>query len=219
LFAPAIGAIATSGQNANQKEEKAMNEIMKPDQTAARLLAVANEEQAVGGVEHIRFVKTDFFIGDLKVTGNEYLAHVSQLLRGYVKFGNGCVVERRLGKVADGFVMPQRNELGDLDESQWEKDASGKPRDPWSQRWILPLEHLETGDLALFESGSKGGINAIRKLCGSCGRNPRRGSPIIKLVPSSYKSKEHGRIGIPDLKIIGWEPPPETIGLPGISIK
>jgi hypothetical protein len=214
----AISAIATSNQNANQQQEKVMNEIMKSNQTAAHLLAVANEKQAVG-VEHIRFVKTDFFSGDVKVTGNEYLAHVSQLLRGYVKFDNGGVVERRLGKVADGFVMPQRSELGDLDESQWEKDADGKPRDPWVERWILPLEHLETGDLALFGTGGVGGIDALRKLCGSCGRNPRRGSPIIKLVPSSYKHKTRGRVGIPDLKIVGWEPPPEAIGLPDASIK
>lgn len=195
-----------------------MNEIMKPDQTAARLLAVANEEQAVGGVEFIRFVKTDFFIGDVKVTGNEYLAHVPLLLRGWVKFGNGGIVERRVGKAADGFVVPKRDELGDLDESQWEKDAGGKPRDPWSERWSLPLEHLETGDLALFETGSKGGLNAIRKLCGSYGRNAHKGLPIIKLVPSSYKNKKYGPIGIPDLKIVGWEPPLAPIGLPDTSI-
>ena len=107
-----------------------MNEIMKPDQTAARLLAVANEEQAVGGVEFIRFLKTDFFIGDVKVTGNEYLAHVSQLLRGYVKFGGDGIVERRVGKVADGFVLPQRSELGELTRTSGKKMQAASPATP-----------------------------------------------------------------------------------------
>ena len=81
----------------------------------------------------LKFVKGKWEIGDDTVPdGTEFVAHIDQIVRGWVRFDDGKVSERRIGKVADGYKPPLREELADNDPASWkEKDANGKPRDPW----------------------------------------------------------------------------------------
>src|SRR5262249_22936862 len=94
--------------------------------------------------------------------------------------------------------------LGDMDQSQWERDAAGKPRDPWVLQYYLALEDVETGELLTFVTGTAGGTNAIGKLCGQFARNAKNGRPIIRLGASSYKHRSYGRVEVPDFPVIGW---------------
>jgi hypothetical protein len=125
-------------------------------------------------------------------------------MRGYVKFGGGKLVEQRLGKVAEGFQMPKREELGDTDKTAWECDANGNPRDPWALQYYLPLEDAEIGEVLVFVTSSRGGCSAIGNLCNVFARNAGNGLPIIKLGTSSYRHKTYGRIDIPDFPVVGW---------------
>ena len=86
--------------------------------------------------------------------GTEYIAHVQHWVRGWVKFKAGCLVEHKVGKVADGFVVPEREELDETDQATWEKSPSGELKDPWSKQSYLPLENVETGEIVTFVSGS-----------------------------------------------------------------
>src|SRR5262249_7427458 len=59
--------------------------------------------------------------------------------RGGLQFVGNVVADRRMGRLADGFVPPERDELDDVDQSQWEvKD--GELRDPWTLQFLLPFE-------------------------------------------------------------------------------
>ena len=89
----------------------------------------------------LKFVKGKFGCGDDEIPlGTEFVAHIDQIVRGWVRFEDGKVVDRSIGKVADGFKPPLREELADNDPASWtEKDANGKPRDPWVAQWFLPL--------------------------------------------------------------------------------
>ena len=156
----------------------------------------------------LKFVKGEWMVGDDIVPDNmEYVAHVDQIVRGWVRFKDGKVVDRAIGKIADGYKPPQREELPDNDPGSWtEKDAKGDPRDPWVAQWFLPLIALETGDFATFVTGSKGGVAAIANLCRIFGRKHRDGLlPIVALRTRSYKHKQYGRIETPELPIVGWE--------------
>lgn len=77
--------------------------------TASELLSEAAEELNGGNVGKIlKFQKGKYFVGDDEIAVNsELIAHVTQLARGWVKFKNGELVDRRIGKVVDGFVAPQ----------------------------------------------------------------------------------------------------------------
>jgi hypothetical protein len=156
----------------------------------------------------LKFVKGEWTTGDDTVAdGTEYIAHIDQLIRGWVKFEDGKVTDRVIGKIADGFKPPQREELSDSDPKQWrEKDADGRPRDPWTQQWFLPLIGVESGELVTFVSGSKGGIGAVADLCRVYGHKQRDGLlPIIALKTRSYKHKQYGKIETPEFQIVGWD--------------
>jgi hypothetical protein len=188
------------------------HELSKVDREAATFLAVAQDIQEGANPRLIKFIKGDYFLGEENVSGRQCIACVKQLARGYVKFSGGECVERRIGKVEDGFEVPARTELGDLDESRWETDSSGHPRDPWVKQYFLPLEDFDSGALAIFVTGSQGGQEAIGRLCQIYARGWRKGLPIIELAADSYKSKQYGRIQIPVLRVVDWQPPPEAVG-------
>ena len=90
-------------------------------QQAKALAAAALEERATEFGKMLKFNKGRYYVGDDEIkVGHQYIAHTSQWTRGWVKFIGNQPVERRIGKVVDGFKMPERDELGDTDESQWE---------------------------------------------------------------------------------------------------
>jgi hypothetical protein len=167
----------------------------------------------------LKFVKGKWEIGDDEIPeGTEYVAHIDQMLRAWIRFEDSEVVDRRIEKVASGIKLPTRAELGDNEPANWkEKDADDRPRDPWCKQWFLPLTSVETDDFVMFVTGSKGGIGAIGNLCRVYGRTERNGLlPIVALKTRSYKHKQYGRIETPDLPIVGWhgKPPGPKAAMP-----
>jgi hypothetical protein len=159
----------------------------------------------------LKFVKGEWQIGDDTVAENtEYIAHVDQIARGWIKFADGKVVDQIIGKLADSFKVPQREELSDNDPAQWnEKDANGNPRDPWVKQWLLPMVSVDTSDVVTFVTSSKGGAAAIGSLCRVYGNKKRDGLlPIVALKTRSYKHQNYGRIETPELPIVGWDGTP-----------
>jgi hypothetical protein len=182
----------------------------------ARLLQVAQETSGLGRL--LKFNKGKYFTGDDEVSiGREKIAHVLSLARGWVKFVDGKVVQQEIGKVAEGYKQAVRNELGDLDESKWERDARGNPRDPWSEQMYLPMEDAETGEIAVFVTGSHGGKGAIRALLNVAGRNLDKGAPVIRLAVSSYRHRTFGRIETPDFPVVSWTGSSGVVEKPAVA--
>jgi hypothetical protein len=163
----------------------------------------------------VKFNKGDWLRGDDCIPeSSEFVAYIDQLLRGWIRFKDGAVVDRYIVPISAGRP-PEREELGDLDPSEWkETDADGRPRDPFVKQWMLPLMAVDTEDFAVFATGSKGGIAAIGDLCRVYGRAHRNGLlPIVALKTRSYKHPIYGKIQTPDLPIVGWhETAPEAAG-------
>jgi hypothetical protein len=155
----------------------------------------------------IKFQKGKFFVGDDVVpSGVEYVAHINQLARGWSRFEDKKVTDRRIGLLADRYAVPKREDLGDLDQSNWERSSTGEARDPWALQWFLPLLPLGTDELHTFITGSNGGDGAIRTLCGSYGRRFSAGLlPIVALKSTSYRHSEFGLIDKPAFEIVAWD--------------
>jgi hypothetical protein len=154
----------------------------------------------------LKFNKGEWLIGEDTVSdGTEYIAFIDEVARGWIKFEDGSVTDRRIVKVAAGHP-PKREELGDIDSSQWEISDDGKPRDPYVFQWLLPMSPVEAeGDLTVYATASKGGIGAIGLLCKVYGRSQRNGLlPIVALKITSYKHPVYGKVLKPDLPIVGW---------------
>jgi hypothetical protein len=154
----------------------------------------------------LKFVKGRWCVGDDEVSqGSEFIAHLDQLARGWVRFEDGAVTDLKLVKIADGVKLPEREALPDLDQKKWEQDDNGEPRDPWTLQWYLPLIGVETGDFVTYVTNSAGGNGAIASLCRVYGNRQRDGLlPIIALKARSYKHRQYGRVEVPDLPIVGW---------------
>src|SRR5271169_7109405 len=153
----------------------------------------------------LKFVDGVYKVGEDEVEiGTKFVAQIHQVMRGWVKFENGKPTEKILGKLADGFKMPKREELSDVDESLWEDN-----RDPWSEQWYLPLIS-ESDERHTFVTASDGGASAVGALCGAYGRSDRTCLPIVALRAGSYTSKKyHKKIHYPEFFVAGWNNPPK----------
>lgn len=181
------------------------------DRRAAKALAKFAEENGGGpGGPLLKFKKDEHFVlgADKVPEGTEYVAHAQEVREGWSKFKDKKLVDEKSGKPVLGFVLPERDELGDLDRKQWPKNDRGDPVDPWVKQSFLPLENAATGQLVIFVSSSQGGMGAIATLCGSAARNIRRGNPRIRLRVGSYKHPKFGRVQVPEFTVVGWDDPP-----------
>jgi hypothetical protein len=184
------------------------NELANLHTLSDTFLQAAAETQSGALGTLLKFSKGKYFIGDDEVTGEERIAHVEAAMRGYVKFWDGKVAAQRVGRIADGFQMPSRDDLGDLDEEEWQRDSTGKVKDPWALQYYVPMEDPDSGDIAIFVTGSKGGISAVGKLFEMFARNARNGRnglPVVKLGVRSYRHPEFGRIETPDFFVASWD--------------
>lgn len=167
----------------------------------------------------IKFAKGDWLMGQEEEevkADRQFVCVMDDLQIGWTKWVDNKPAAQHMGKLAEGFAPPRRNELGDDDESMWDVDTSGNPRDPWQFTNSLIMKTpgksgADEADLFTFSTSSKGGINAIGDLCKAYVRMLREkgpGNPIVTLSSSSYKhsNPEYGRIKKPMLNIVGWEP-------------
>ena len=140
----------------------------------------------------LRFKKGEFFIGDDEVeVGHEYIAYPFDAMRGFVQWKDDTVVEQRLGRIRDAFIL----EREDLPENE-----------DWKPQYVLPLEDPETGEFVAFVSGSFGGKKAIHNLINTTARTVKAGrseaTPLIRLAVGSFTSKEYGKIACPSFEIV-----------------
>jgi hypothetical protein len=154
----------------------------------------------------MKFRKGKYFVGTNEVPlGREFIAVVSELRYGFVKFVNNEHAGECVIRVADGVAWPCREDLGDLDKALWKRDKQG-PKDPWVEQFYLPLQDVESGEHFAFVAASKGTHDAVCDLLWTYGDNRHKGLPIIALAVSGYEHKSFGWVDTPDLKITGWHP-------------
>jgi len=108
-------------------------------------------------------------------------------------------------------VPPDRETLGDTNESEWEVGLSGKPADPWQFQLLLPLQSAETSELFVFNTSSITGRRAVDKLLQACGRMQRTepdAYPVIKLRISGFEHRDEriGWIKTPAFERVGKAP-------------
>ena len=164
----------------------------------------------------IKFAQDGVFrkqIDDAKIPeGTEAVLIYDQVRVGWIKFlGKGNQPIRHTGPVFAGFVPPDRETLGDLDEAQWEKALSGKPVDPWQFQVLLPLQDTKTGELLIFGTSSITGRRACDNLISMCARMQVREPgdyPVIRLEVSGFQHRDErvGWVKVPAFTRVGKAP-------------
>ena len=145
--------------------------------------------------------------------GTRFIANMAGLRIGWKHWSGKRVTAERMGPLAEGYRPPDRHELGDFDQSQWELDDKRQPRDPWQFTNELVLRGLETGDEFVFASSGKGGLGAVGELCKAYGRLYRQKpgmAPVIELSSDHYNHKVFGKTYFPVLKLVDWVREPDA---------
>jgi hypothetical protein len=154
----------------------------------------------------MKFTKTKFVVGESEIPlGRKFVAYCGDWVRGWVKFVDDAIVDKRIGRVVDGFHPPERNELDSQDQSEWETGIDGKLKDPWVAQNYLPIEDVESGERYVFVTGSVGGKIAIEILCQRYARSIQRGLPTVRLATGTFPTKRYGPTPRPDFPVISWE--------------
>ena len=133
---------------------------------------------------------------------------------GFIKFnGEGEQPTRVGGLPYDGYDVPARESLGDLDPDEWPDGLDGKPSDPWLLQMLLPLQNIETSEVFCFQTTSPTGRTAVGTLMRAYNRMRKTSPgevPIVQLKPSSYEHRTFGTVNIPCFVIVGRTKPGDT---------
>ena len=217
------GASTMSERERDDTEHQSRQVATRPEQRSLAQPAGRNAFESYGQQMSIssitgtliKFNKGDWVTGDDEdlEDDTELVFNMDQLLIGWIKWIDQRPTEQIMGPVAEGFQPARRNELGDTDQSQWELDEQGRPRDPWQlSNYIVckdPGQDASDENLYTFATSSKGGLGAIGKLCQQYGRAMRERPdeyPIVRLGSDYYNHAQYGRTYVPEFTIVGWEP-------------
>ena len=97
--------------------------------------------------ELMKFSKGDFIAGrngDVLPLGTQLVPIMSTARIGWQKWLENRLFGRRMGYIAGGFQIPERETLGDHDKAQWELNGDGTPKDPWQLTSVLVFVSAES---------------------------------------------------------------------------
>jgi hypothetical protein len=175
--------------------------------------------------------RTGFIVGSMvKFVDRDYVADKTEKLpegttlvalsavTAWVKWADGKPVEHQVTHA--GKAHPRREDLGDLDQEQWEIGKfTGEPADPWHDTRYLHLICPKSGRDFTFTSDSFGGRAAVGELKNAIA-NVRRARPgTVPVVKLGWKqmSTQYGPRPRPVFTITEWrdggssEPAPAMI--------
>jgi len=164
----------------------------------------------------VRFSKDGSFItmdDEAEVPeGAEFILLADETLVGWIRFnGPGEAPDRAQGLLYDGFQMPPRESLGDLDPKEWELGLDGKPADPCLHQMNLVLQSTATQELFTFSTNSRTGRRAVGNLLRHYDRMHRANPdelPVIRLGKGGFQHKDArvGHVSVPVFVVVGRAP-------------
>jgi hypothetical protein len=173
--------------------QRYIDEIAPPGSIVGRLVRFSKEG---------RFVTSD---DDAPVDEKaEFIVLCDQTLVGWIRFhaDGETPPDRIMGILYDGFVLPPREKLGDLDPAKWPIGLSGKPEDVWKHQNCVVLQQAETRELFTFATTSETGRRAVGNLLRHYERMKKTNAdelPVVRLRAGGFNHRDAR---------IGWVPTP-----------
>jgi hypothetical protein len=163
----------------------------------------------------VKFTKEGKFVVSADGTeideSKDFIFQADQTLIGYVRFNQEGPPDRVMGLLYEGFVMPPRETLGDLNESTWELGLDGKPADPWQHHVYAVLQDPATSALYTFDAASKTARRAVGVLLRHYDRQMRTHPdtyPVVRLKRSGFNHRDQrvGWVHVPAFAVVGRAP-------------
>jgi hypothetical protein len=152
----------------------------------------------------------------------DFIALCDMTLIGWIKFNEDAPPDRRLGMLYDGFRLPPRDSLGDLDPNDWPAGLSGEPEDVWKHQIYLVLQQAGTTELFTFVTSSKTGRRAVGNLLRHFDRMQKLNAgeyPVVKLKAGGFQHKDEriGWVPTPTFAVVG-RAPRDAVAKPDTSL-
>jgi hypothetical protein len=151
----------------------------------------------------------------------DFIALCDQTLIGWIKFNHDAPPTRVMGLLYDGFIMPERSTLGDLDTSSWELGLDNAPQDPWTHQMYLVLQRGDTAELYTFVTSSRTGRRAVGNLLRHYDRMLRTHPdelPVVRLKKGGFQHRDErvGWVATPAFAVVG-RAPKDSVAKPDTS--
>jgi hypothetical protein len=188
----------------NQLVEAHSNSIATPENDGWDAAAAEGSDRVLRG-ELLKFSDGHWLIG------REALPMAPGLR--LVAMGTAAAWVRWAGGKPDRYVVrqpgvpfPDRDELGDHDETAWENGPDDKPRDPWQSSRFVHLVNPETAAAYTFSTTSWGGRGAVIDLADAIGRyrHARPGAAPVVVLESAPMQTRYGKKWKPVFKVVDW---------------
>ena len=145
------------------------------------------------------------------VLNTTFIAHLDETRKGWIRFnGEGNPPSIVSVGIYEDAALPERDELGDTDQSLWERDKfRGEPVDPWQPEYRVPIV-ATSADGTIYELTSRSLTStfAFRALLDRYGRHPQRKKGLLPLIKLQIGSYHNHKLGTdkpkPVYQIIGW---------------
>jgi hypothetical protein len=134
--------------------------------------------------------------------GSRFVALATTAL--WQRWQGGRPVESRMRE--PGKRLPDREDLGYEDESEWEEGPGGERQDPWRNTRLVYLVVPKTAEAFTFTTSSWGGRGAVATLGDQIARMRTVHAdavPIVELRAAEMPTR-HGRKSKPVFKIVAW---------------
>jgi hypothetical protein len=139
----------------------------------------------------------------------DFVALCDQTLVGRIKFnGEGKPPDYRMGLLYDGFIMPPRAALGDLNEAEWQIGLDGRPQEPWGHWMCLVLQNTDTAELFTFTTNTTTGRRAVGNLLRHYDRMRKTHPdtyPVVRLKTGGFNHRDErvGWVPVPVFAVVG----------------
>ena len=163
----------------------------------------------------IKFVKGTFVTHDDDQEippDDELIALCDRTLVGWLKFnGENELPTQIMGLWFEDFEKPERETLGDMDQTKWEIGLSGAAEDPWLHANYLVLQHARTSELFTFVTTSPTGRRAVGALLRHfrymCSAHPGT-LPVVQLRAGGFQHRDPrvGWVATPTFVAVGRHP-------------
>jgi hypothetical protein len=166
----------------------------------------------------IKFSKNgEFVFADTDETVSpdaDFIALCDETLVGWIRFhrddDGATPPDRVMGVLYDGFVMPPRESLGDLNPADWAIGLSGAPEDPFRTRSAWCCRHREPTSFLPMRQPARP-RRAIGNLLRHYDRMRRKDVdhyPVVRLKSSGFNHRDPriGFVPTPLLAVVGTAP-------------
>lgn len=140
--------------------------------------------------------------------GTRMIAHAVGWAKQWVHFVDQKPVERKTYRMRiKGEIAPERDQLPNRDMKDW-PIMNGRPQDPWSLQYLLPLEDPQTGEVRIFVGSSFGARRAVGEVCSAYARRAAKkksGQPIVELQKTTFPTRNFGEVVRPIFRIVDWD--------------